>query len=114
MYRLATRAGVMSPCFNVASLLLVSENISPESMGLHGLLDNDMAMLKDDNGNWKQGRPLRTHANASSKTGGQGMIRCSCSGKCDTKSCSCRKAGRECNSRCHKQNTVCCNLVRLE
>ncbi len=73
----------MSPCGDVASLLLVPDNITPKSLGLHGLLDNDMAVLNNDKSNCKQGRSLRTHANASSRIGGQGMIRCSCSGKCD-------------------------------
>ena len=60
MYRLATRAGVINHCQNVVSFQLVPCSTSLESMGLAGLLDNDMALLKDDNGNWK-GKKLYAH-----------------------------------------------------
>ncbi len=108
MFLLATKAGAVNPCMTASSLMRVPPSICHESIGLHGLLDNNMAMLKDGEGNWKK-RPLRTHASAASKTGGQDMIRCGCTGKCDTRSCSCKKANRECNSRCHKNNTTCVN-----
>ena len=50
-------------------------------------------------------------ATASSITGwGQGMVRCSCNGPCDTKRCTCKKADRKCNSRCHKSNSACTNV----
>lgn len=114
MFRLATRAGVIRPCMNAASLQLVPSSVAPSSLGLEGILDNDMALLKDDNGAWKDPKPIRTHANAASVTGGQGMTKCSCTGKCNTNHCSCRRAGRECSSRCHNKNNVCCNLVCRE
>ena len=114
MYRLATRLGVIHPCMNAYSLQVVPGNVDLASMGLAGIPDNDFASLKNDQGAWKASYPVRTHANAVSMTGGQGMTRCSCTGKCNTKHCSCKRAGRECNSRCHQKNKVCCNLVRLE
>ena len=113
MYRLATGLGVIHPCMNASSLQMVPGNVDLASLGLAGILDNDMVVLKDEQGAWKPSYPVRTHANAVSMTGGQGMTRCSCTGKCTIKHCSCRRAGRECNSRCHKNNKECCNLVRL-
>lgn len=32
---------------------------------------------------------------------GQGFQRCSCTTKCETKRCACRKSGKLCNSKCH-------------
>ncbi len=115
LFRLATKKGVVRPCYCASSLQLVDSSvITLASMGLDGLLDNDMAALKDESGNWKEIHPLRTHARSVSMTGGQGMTRCSCTGKCDTRSCSCKKAGRECNSRCHRNNTKCLNIQCAE
>ena len=45
-----------------------------------------------------------------SAVGGQGFVFCTCKGTCETQKCSCFKAGRKCNSRCHKNNTKCKNL----
>jgi hypothetical protein len=59
----------------------VPAEITCESMGLHGIVDNNMAFLKKDNGEWKESKPIRTRARASSKTCGQGMTRCSCTGR---------------------------------
>jgi hypothetical protein len=114
MYRLATRLGVIQPSMNASSLQMIPSNVDLASMCLAGILDNDMAFLKDDQGAWKSSYPMRTHANAVSMTSGQGMTMCSFTGKCNTEHCSCRRAGRECNSRCHKNNTKCCNQVHLE
>ncbi len=38
---------------------------------------------------------------------GQGVIHCNCRGSCTTNSCSCKKAGRLCSSRWHR-NSQCC------
>lgn len=51
---------------------------------------------------------LRSVANAQSNGKGQGMYKCNCTGKCETKKCRCKKFNRLCNSRCHKSNS-CCN-----
>jgi hypothetical protein len=39
------------------------------------------------------------------------LTRCTCKGKCDTKSCSCFRKGRSCTYRCHKGAEACkrCN-----
>ena len=37
--------------------------------------------------------------------GGQGVFRCVCNTKCLTNRCKCKKAGRTCNRRCHKNLT---------
>ena len=44
---------------------------------------------------------LRTVAKAESEGNGQGMLKCFCTGKCLTKSCTCKKHNQQCNSRCH-------------
>jgi hypothetical protein len=44
---------------------------------------------------------VRAMATASSLSGGQGYTRCLCTTRCKTKRCSCRAAGRLCNSKCH-------------
>ena len=49
-----------------------------------------------------------------SHTGGQGFLRCSCTGTCTTKRCACFKNKRHCNSRCHKGNTRCANHSGVE
>ncbi len=71
MFRLATRLGVFYPCMSVASLHLVLGNADLASMGLGGILDNDMAFLKDGSGAWKPSFPVRSHARALSMTRGQ-------------------------------------------
>ena len=46
---------------------------------------------------------LRTAVHAQSACGGQGFLKCNCSGarKCKTNRCKCFKAKVKCNSRCH-------------
>jgi hypothetical protein len=46
---------------------------------------------------------------AMSIGGGQGLSKCNCNGKCNTKVCSCKKNGLFCNSRCHGGNNQCAN-----
>ena len=41
--------------------------------------------------------------------GGQGMLKCNCSGECANNRCSCKKSGLMCNSRCHHNNSKCKN-----
>ncbi len=50
MYRLATSLGVIHPCMNAYSLHVVPGIVDTASMGLAGILDNDFASLKDDQG----------------------------------------------------------------
>ena len=99
---------------NAYSLQMVPGNVDLASMGLAGILDHDMAFLKDGQGAWKLSYPVRAHANAVFMTCGQGKTKCVCTGKCNTKHCSRKRVGRECNSRCQKNNKECSNLVRLK
>ena len=41
--------------------------------------------------------------------GGQGMLKCNCTGACANNRCSCRKNSLQCNSRCHGGNNNCKN-----
>ena len=100
VYRLACAAGVVQVLYG-RSYINPLPNMTPELVGLANALQN-----------W-QGMPqisLRGAMAVQSTVGGQGMLRCSCKGKCDNLKCACKKAGRRCNSRCHKGNTVCTNL----
>ena len=60
-----------------------------------------------------QGMPtvgLRQAMRVVSAVGGQGLLHCACKGACNTAKCKCFKAGRKCNSRCHKGSKNCCNF----
>ncbi len=46
MLRLATKAGVVSTCMHASALELVPSSITFESMGLDGILDNNMDSLR--------------------------------------------------------------------
>jgi hypothetical protein len=70
LYRLATKAGVVHPCMNLSSLLLVPSSVAHVSLGLQGVMDNNMALIKDGTDAWKNPKPIRTHANAASMAGG--------------------------------------------
>lgn len=99
-YRIANRAGVYKEC--VARVYLTPHShANVKSMNLVDVLEG-----------WK-GLPqvgIRKIAAADSvASGGQGMLRCACLGKCDMKKCACFKAGRRCNSRCHPKNNKCTN-----
>ena len=98
MYRLATHAGVIKVCYHRGDLSHITEGTL---RGLHLEL-----ALKD----WRQmvSIPLRAAAVAASFTGGQGMVKCGCGGVCGGR-CTCRKASRLCNSRCHAKNPICGN-----
>ena len=47
---------------------------------------------------------VREAANKQSMSGGHGYLRCSCTTKCVSKRCKCRRMGHLCNSRCHGSN----------
>ena len=55
---------------------------------------------------------LREGVNFESKCGGQGFLKCSCSGskRCGTKRCKCFRANVMCNSRCHS-SLLCSNKI---
>jgi len=71
----------------------------------------DLHDLRDAFDNWRSLPKLTERAAARfiSSVGGQGMIHCMCRGECNTNSCSCKKAGRQCSSRCHRNNSRCKN-----
>ena len=54
---------------DLSSLQLVPSSVAHASLGLEGIMDNNMALLKDDNGDWKNSKPIRTPANAASMSG---------------------------------------------
>jgi hypothetical protein len=49
----------------------------------------------------------RQAARNKSMTGGQGVFKCNCKGKCDTERCACKKTNQICTSACNGGN-VCC------
>ena len=99
-YRLACAAGVVNALYT-RSYIAPQWQATPLLMGLDKCLSG-----------W-QGLPrisIRACVAVQSAVGGQGMTRCDCAGKCATLKCSCFKADRKCNSRCHKGSQKCCNL----
>ena len=52
---------------------------------------------------------LRAAVREESKFGGQGFVKCNCSGsgRCKSNRCKCFKAKLKCNSRCHSSWTFC-------
>ena len=44
---------------------------------------------------------VREAARSEAPGGGQGFLRCGCTGKCQTNACKCKKNNAVCNSRCH-------------
>ena len=99
LYRVAGRDGVCKDLYARAYVRLLPD-VSPAHLGLDTVLHDWRSMPTV---------PLRTLVTAASATGGQGMQRCSCKGKCDNNKCACSKAGHRCNSRCHKGSTTCTN-----
>ena len=99
-YRVAARTGVLKGTVSRTDL-------SEIKLGNLKLLH-----LEDALANWKTMKevPARTLATTESNTGvGQGYAKCYCTGKCDTRRCSCLKAGKLCNSRCHNGSKCCEN-----
>ena len=97
-YRLATTNAVIKGLFTRPYLRpLVA---TPALMGLSSALSGWKSMPE---------RSQRTCANNLSMVGGQGMLRCDCKGDCLHGKCKCSRAGRMCNSRCHKGNSKCRN-----
>ena len=76
----------------------------------------DLHDLRDAYENYRSLPKLteREAARIVSSVGGQGMIHCMCKGECKTNSCSCKKAGRLCGSRCHRNNNQCQNKTDAE
>ena len=72
--------------------------------------------LEDVLANWQTMKEIteREAARNESMVGGQGKgdVTCNCKGACNSNQCSCRKAGRICQSACHRNNFKCCNHDR--
>lgn len=100
-YRLACKDGVLKS-LRTRSYVKPLPGVNAEMMGLADALAN-----------WKSMPTVseRACSRLLSAVGGQGVVHCLCTGKCDNNKCSCFKAGRECNSRCHKNNAHCCNKM---
>lgn len=99
-YRLACQAGVLK-ALRHRSYVHPLPGVTPSLMGLEEALHSwrTMPLVGD-----------RACARVLSAVGGQGLLHCACTGHCMSGKCSCYKAGRECNSRCHKSNARCKNL----
>ncbi len=97
MRRTAT-FGVCKDLYTHAYVLPLSK-VSPALIGLDAVL-NIWRTLPTV--------PLRTVVMAEA-TGVQGVLRCSCKGKCDNVKCDFSKPGHCCNSRCQKGNVTCTN-----
>ncbi len=98
-YRVANRAGVYKELVS-RSYLSPVPNANTAMLGLETVLES-----------W-QGLPsvgIRAIAASVSPAGGQGLLSCACKGSCQGGRCACFKAGRKCNSRCHKGSRACCN-----
>ena len=98
-YRIANAGGVYKELVSRAHLQYVPQ-ANTSLMGLDDVLHNwrDLPHIS-----------VRGIARADSVAGGQGLVHCNCNGDCAAFRCSCFKAQRMCNSRCHPKNTRCCN-----
>lgn len=99
-YRLACAAGVLKSLRVRSAVMPARSGMTPRMMGLEEALTNWQNMPEVGD---------RACARALSAVGGQGLLHCACTGKCDNARCTCFRAGRECNSRCHKSNPNCEN-----
>ena len=91
-YKLATKHGIIVGWFSINMFSICKQKlITFDSLDL-----NKELTLRQING-------------CFSISGGQGFLKCNCSGKCD-RNCSCKKNGVYCNSKCHKSlNNKCLN-----
>jgi len=83
----------------------------PIASNNHKVMDLDDAYL-----HWHE-LPQITEREAAryvSSFGGQGMIKCNCKGDCSTNSCACKKAGRICSSRCHRNSKCAARITVIE
>ena len=87
-YKVGTKSGVLSQLYS-------RNQIMPTTTCFLGINDVPQSNVA-----------LRTVNNETSLQGGQGFVKCSCTTKCKTNRCACRKKGLLCNSRCH--NSLSC------
>lgn len=86
MYQLATKHGIISGWLSRNAFHICKQKL-----------------IKFDSLDLTKEKSLREINALHSLGGGQGFLKCNCTGKCD-KNCSCNKRGVFCNSRCHKGN----------
>ena len=93
MYTIAVRGGILKGKYSRNQFDLC----------LHKLITDDELNLNSE-------ISLRQAVQFESKCGGQGFVKCNCTGskRCQTNRCKCFKASVMCNSRCHS-SLVCCN-----
>jgi hypothetical protein len=106
LYRLACKAGVLDRLYHPSYLTVVQS--TSVIMGLEGVVDEWTGLPKIKE---------RKAAASVSIVGGQGKhLGCGCKhGTCQTKRCSCFKAGLLCNSKCHGGiNKKCANKANKE
>ena len=89
-YRIAVRAGILKGKYSRNQFDLCVQKL---------LTDTDVSQDEEV--------ALRTAVQKESKCGGQGFVKCNCSGlnKCQTNRCKCFKSKVKCNSRCHSSLT---------
>lgn len=93
MYRIAVRAGVLKGKY---------------SRNQFDLCTQKLYVMEDVKSDAEVG--LRQAVQHESVCGGQGFVKCNCTGRsrCEVNRCKCFKAGVKCNSRCHS-NLTCNN-----
>ena len=99
--QVACKAGVIDHCFCRSHLTR-----------LDGVSNNRKLHFLDTVYQAYQGMPrvsLRHAARWVSQTGGQGVKRCSCKGRCDKMRCTCRKNAVKCGNHCKCSAAKCCN-----
>ena len=109
-YRVATKHGLLKSAYFLGDLKRLPL-ATAKLMGLGEVLEHWLEVKMTIALSSCPSIGVRSATIRGSMTGGQGMVRCSCKGKCNTAKCSCFRAGRLCNSRCHKGHT-CCNRAK--
>ena len=101
--KVATKYGLLSRSYAYHKLQPVNEKANNR-------ITND---LQDAYENWRSIPKIteREAAQFISSVGGQGVIKCNCKGNCLANNCACKKAGRMCSSRCHRNSKCCKNMV---
>jgi len=93
LYRIAVHAGILQGMYARNQFELCTQKL---------LTFDDVCQAQEIS--------LRSAVSQTSKSGGQGYMKCNCSGvgknKCQSKKCKCFKNNLKCNSRCH--GSLCC------
>ena len=101
---------VIDICWETSLYELVSEAGVLNTMFAHNAFDKlntkDFPLIEFD---LSKQVSVRQAANQVDIGGGQGMVKCNCTGTCANKTCGCRKSNVLCNSRCHGKNNKCSN-----